>query len=101
MAPRRGGSRIRWDRVARIALLAVFAIVLLLYISPLSRWVSQSRTADHQRTELERLQRENARLAGRARDLQRPDAVEREARRLGMVKNGERSYVVEGTAPTR
>ena len=101
VAPRRAGSRIRWDRVARVALLSVFAVVLLLYISPLSHWVSQSRTADAQKLELQRLQREHDRLAGRASELQRPDALEREARRLGMVKNGERPYVVEGTGAKR
>ena len=30
------------------------------------------------------------------RDLRRPAALEREARKLGMVKGGERSYVIRG-----
>jgi hypothetical protein len=35
------------------------------------------------------------RLERRAGALTRPDAIEREARRLGMIKRGERPYVIE------
>ena len=45
---------------------------------------------------LEQLERENARLRARKAELKNPRALEREARRLGMVKPGERAYVVEG-----
>jgi cell division protein FtsB len=87
---------IRWDRVGRIALLVTLGVIVLLYVAPVKNYFTQSRTAAAQREELRALESENARLESRLGDLRRPDAVEREARRLGMVKRGERAFVVEG-----
>src|SRR5918998_163196 len=72
-----GEGRIRWDRVGRMALLALLAVVLLLYVAPLRTWLTQSRAAEAQRSELRALEREHDRLAGRARDLQRASSLER------------------------
>ena len=94
MAHRRN-SRIRWDRVGRVALLATLVVILGLYISPARRWWEQSRTASRQNEELRQLSGENRQLERRVRYLRRPGALEREARRLGMVKRGERSFVIE------
>jgi cell division protein FtsB len=92
--PRRR-STIRWDRVGRYALLAVLGTILLLYVPPARRWITQSATAGHQQAELEDLQQEHERLRTRLRALKVPGALEREARRLGMVKVGERGFVIE------
>jgi cell division protein FtsB len=89
-----GASGIRWDRVGRVALVAMLLVIVLLYISPVSHWIQQSGTADHQQQRLNELQEENARLDKRLRYLKRPDSIDREARRLGMVKRGERAFVV-------
>lgn len=98
-APRRRTApavgRIRWDRLGRYALLTVLFAVLLAYISPISHWMKQSSTAKHEEAQLQELQSENARLKHRVEDLKRPIALEREARKLGMVKEGERAYVIE------
>jgi cell division protein FtsB len=91
---RRGG--IRWDRVGRIALLTVLAIILALYISPAKHWIEQSGTAGAQREELGQLKSEQNRLERQVKDLRRPAALEREARKLGMIRGGERSYVIRG-----
>ncbi len=91
-ARRPGG--IRWDRVGRYALLAVLGVILLLYVSPAKHWIEQSSTAGHQKAELDDLQREHGELRQRLRALRDPDALEREARRLGMVKAGEKLYVI-------
>jgi cell division protein FtsB len=88
-------ARIRWDRLGRYALLMVLCAVLLAYISPVSHWLRQSSTAKHEEAELADLQDENAELKGRIEDLKRPLALEREARKLGMIKEGERAYVIE------
>jgi cell division protein FtsB len=88
-------GRIRWDRLGRYALLAVLFAILLAYISPISHWMRQSATAKHEEAELHQLQAENARLEHRVQDLRRPIALEREARKLGMVKEGERAYVIQ------
>ena len=90
-----GEGRIRWDRVGRIALLVLLAVVLLLYVAPLRQWLAQSRAADQQRIELRALEREQDRLAARARELRNEPVLEREARRFGMVRRGERAFVVQ------
>jgi cell division protein FtsB len=89
-------TSIRWDRLGRIALLATLIVILLLYLSPAKTWWQQSRTASAQRDELGRLTEENRELKRRVRALRDPGALEREARRLGMVRQGERAYVIEG-----
>jgi cell division protein FtsB len=94
MAARAQG--IRWDRVGRLALLATFFVILLLYISPAKHWLQQSSTARAQRAELEQLTTQNRELKRRVRSLRDPGALEREARKLGMVRQGERAYVIEG-----
>ena len=99
VAPRRAGGRglgsgIRWERVGRVALLGVMVTIVLLYIPPVSHWIQQSRTAARGHEQVRELKRERAQLRLRLRELSGPGAVEREARRLGMVKPGERPYVV-------
>jgi cell division protein FtsB len=92
---RRPGG-IRWDRVGRIALLATLVAIVGLYASPARHWIQQSRTAGDQKRELEALTAENHALKERIHALRDPGALEREARRLGMVRQGERPYVIQG-----
>ena len=87
---------IRWDRLGRWALIAVLVFVVYLYIGPAATWVSTYREAARKRAEVAALQAENRRLRERRDELRDPAALEREARRLGMVKAGEKSYVIEG-----
>jgi cell division protein FtsB len=89
-------TRIRWDRLGRWALIAVFAFVLYLYIGPAATWVSTYKEAKRKRAEVAQLKTENRRLLDRRKELRDPASLEREARRLGMVKAGEKSYVIEG-----
>jgi cell division protein FtsB len=88
-------TTIRWDRLGRLALLGVLFVILLLYISPARHWLQQSSTAGAQRQELEELTDEHEQLKQRVRALRDPGALELEARRLGMVREGERAYVIE------
>jgi cell division protein FtsB len=92
-AARRSG--IRWDRLGRVALLITLVVIVLSYLSPARHWLQQSGTAGRQKQELTQLTAEKKRLARRLRALRDPGALEREARRLGMVRVGERSYVIE------
>ena len=96
-------TRIRWDRLGRWALIGVFALVLYLYIGPAAHAGSRpTARPSSQRAEVAALRAENARLRARQRDAAaRRSALEREARRLGMVKAGERAYVVEGLPASR
>ena len=86
---------IHWHRVGRVALLIVLGVILLLYIRPVVHWVQQRNTAVHSQHDLERLREENERLQTRMKQLTGPGAIEREARAMGMVKAGERAYVIE------
>jgi cell division protein FtsB len=88
--------RVRWDRVGRIALLFVGLLLIYLYINPLRTYVSTYREAKTKRAEVAELQREHDALLRRQRALRSAGAVEIEARRLGMVRNDERAYVVRG-----
>jgi cell division protein FtsB len=93
--PTRRRTAIRWDRVGRIALLGTLLMILALYVSPAKHWIQQSGTAAAQREELRDLSAENRELKRRVHSLRDPGALEREARRLGMVRQGERAYVIE------
>jgi cell division protein FtsB len=86
---------IRWDRLGRVALLGVLFVILTMYASPLQRWLTQSKTAKEDTAELHRLEAHNRSLKARLAELGRPQALELRARKLGMVKQGERSYVIE------
>ena len=95
-----GPSGIRWDRVARAALLATLGIVLLLYISPLHRWLTQRNLAAQETQQLQQLQQQNKELRSNIKRLHDPTALEAQARKLGMVRRGEREYVI-GNLPKR
>ena len=86
---------IRWDRLGRVFLLGVLFVILLMYVSPLTRWVTQKNTAREDTTELRQLQSTNVQLKARLKSLQSPQALELKARNLGMVRPGERPFVIE------
>jgi cell division protein FtsB len=94
-------TRIRWDRLGRWALIAVLGFVLYLYIGPAASWVSAYKDAKRKRADVAALKAENARLRERRKELRDPASLEREARRLGMVKAGEKSYVIQGLPKER
>jgi cell division protein FtsB len=91
-----GGRAIRWDRVGRVALLVVLFGVVALYVGPSISFFHTYREAQARRGEVRSLQRDNARLRARRVALNNPRTLEREARRLGLVKPGERPYIVKG-----
>ncbi len=88
-------TRIRWDRLGRWALIAVFAFVLYLYVGPAVNWVATYRQASEKRAEVAVLQARNEKLKARRHQLRDTRELEQEARRLGMVKAGEKAYVVQ------
>ena len=100
-APRRRASSnvklggIRWDRLSRVALLALLGAILLMYVSPAKHWWESSRTAAAQNAELQHLEAENERLRERSELLEDPDTLELEARKLGMTRSDERAFSIE------
>src|SRR3954454_19428084 len=98
-APRRrvqrraGPSRIRWDRVGRIALVLVLFGVMVSYLNPLVNLLEAWQGSKSSDAQLTQLKRERGELTGQVREWSRPATLEREARRLGMVKPGEHAYI--------
>ena len=86
---------IRWDRLIRVFLLGVLVAILAMYASPVSRWITQTRTAEADKAELRVLEQRNADLKARLGELKKPQALELRARELGMVDRGERAFVIE------
>jgi cell division protein FtsB len=86
--------RVRWDRVGRTALLLVLLAVALAYVGPARSLLSTWHESNAKQAQVQQLQHEHDALVSRAKELRDPRTVQAEARRLGMVKPGERSYVV-------
>jgi cell division protein FtsB len=95
-AARRGGSRIRWDRVGRIALTLVLAAVLYSYLNPAIDFVKTYTATTAARAELHEKLRENKRLHKRIQTADDPIVIDRRARAQGMVAAGETPIVVRG-----
>ena len=92
-APRRA-ARVRWDRISRYALLLVFVVLVLLYIGPARSYIHTVSESNARSGQVRALEREHARLEARKRALADPAVIEAAARRLGMVRPGERPFVV-------
>jgi cell division protein FtsB len=86
----------RWDRVGRAAMLLVLVVLAYLYISPIRSLLSDVAQSSARHRQLAALEREAARLHAQERALKRPSTLEIEARNLGLVRPGEREYVVRG-----
>lgn len=93
---RSGPSRIRWDRLGRIALVLVLFLVLVSYLNPLVNLMQAWQGSKSSESQLVQLKQERVDLTRQLHDVSSPAALEREARRLGMVKPGEHAYIVHG-----
>jgi cell division protein FtsB len=87
---------VRWDRIGRVALVLVLFGVLVSYLNPLVNLFDAWRDSKAGEERLVDLKQENAQLQEELRAAQSPLTMEREARRLGMVRPGERAYVIRG-----
>lgn len=94
--PRSGGSRIRWDRVGRIALTLVLAAVLYSYLNPAIDFVKTYTATTAAKAEFHEMLRENKRLHLRIQTAGDPLVIDRRARAQGMVAEGETPIVVHG-----
>lgn len=95
-----GGSapvaRIRWDKLGRAAMLCLLVALAYLYLSAGIRIYSTWRQAHGDNAQLATLEQEHVLLQRQHESLARRGTVEEEARRLGMMRSGEQSYVVTG-----
>jgi hypothetical protein len=95
-AARRGPSRIKWDRVGRIALTLVLAAVLYSYLNPAIDFVKTYTATTEAKAQLHELLDENRALHDRVQSSDDPLVLEREARGQGMVAEGETPVVITG-----
>ncbi len=96
---RRNGSpvsRVRWDKVGRVALVIVLFLVLVSYVSPSINFLDAWRDSRSERSSLTELRAENTKLRERLATLSDESAAERGARKQGMVIPGEAAYSIKG-----
>ena len=72
----------------------VLFLIVVLYVNPVSSFVDAWQESQAEKENLAELEKANVELKARAAILDEPDGTEREARRMGMVGEGERPYVV-------
>jgi cell division protein FtsB len=80
----------RWLGVGALCLVG------LLYYRPLHTYVDTRRTLAERSGQVESLRAEKRQLARKLADSTSEAALVREARRLGLVKPGERLFIVKG-----
>jgi cell division protein FtsB len=73
-------------------------VVIGLYVQHTLSYLSVSSQASQQQAIVDQLARENARLTAEEKSLSSPAVIIRDARALGMVRPGERPYVISGHA---
>jgi hypothetical protein len=95
-AARSGPSRIKWDRVGRIALTVVLFAVLYSYLHPSIDFVKTYTGTTAAKEKLHGLLEENRRLHDRIQSSDDPMVVQHEARAQGMVAEGEKPVVIDG-----
>jgi cell division protein FtsB len=88
--PARSSNLLRW--------LAIGAILLvgLLYARPLRSYLSTKRDLARRAADVRALKAQKRALQHRLAEASTPEALEREARRLGLVRPGERLFIVKG-----
>ncbi len=87
---------LRWDRLGRVSLLVVLALVTAIGAQRGLSFLSSKAQADRQQAIVHRLLRDDARLAREQHALNQPTTIAADARKLGMVRLGEHPYVVTG-----
>jgi cell division protein FtsB len=80
----------RWVAVGTLA------VVALLYYRPLKSYLDTRSSLESRTAEVRSLRAERDELARRLADSDTPDALARRARRLGLVKPGERLFIIKG-----
>jgi cell division protein FtsB len=93
---RQSPSRIKWDRVGRIALVLVLFAVAYSYLNPAIDLFKTYQSTTAAKAEFHELLRENKRLHKAVQSADDPPVVEGAARRQGMIAEGETPFVLHG-----
>ena len=91
--PRRVSRPVRALRWIGLVILLAVAVG---YVQPLRAYRDATADVAAQKAQIERIERTNATLEQRIEETETPEFVEREARKLGLVKPGERLFIVTG-----
>jgi cell division protein FtsB len=92
---RRSASRIKWDRVGRIALVLVLFAVAYSYLNPAIDLFKTYQSTTAAKAEFHELLRENKRLHRSVQSSDEPAVVQQTARRQGLIAEGETPFVLQ------
>jgi hypothetical protein len=90
------GARIRWNRLARTAMLVVMVAIAYLYLSAGLRLFSAWGESKHDAAQVRALERQERVLESQRTALAAPGSVQKQARALGMIHSGEQAFLVSG-----
>jgi cell division protein FtsB len=83
-------------RSMRWVILGTAVLIGFLYYRPLSAYLETKRELERRTAELRELEDDRTALERRLAGAKEPASVERQARRLGLVRPGERLFIVTG-----
>jgi cell division protein FtsB len=83
-------------RSMRWLILGVAVLIGFLYYRPLSTYLETKQELERRTSELHELKEDRTTLERRLAGAEEPTSVERQARRLGLVRPGERLFIVTG-----
>src|ERR1700743_2675944 len=93
---RRSASRVKWDRVGRIALVLVLFAVAYSYLNPAIDLFKTYQSTTAAKAEFHTLLHENKRLHRSVQSADEAAIVQQMARRQGLVAAGETPIVLHG-----
>jgi cell division protein FtsB len=97
-AARSGASRVKWDRIGRIALVVVLAAVMYSYLNPAIDFFKTYTATTAAKAKLHELQHESTKLHEQVKSADDPTVIDRRARGQGMVAEGETPIVIHGAS---
>ena len=100
-APKRRARAQRTTVLLRWCVLAAAGFVAFLYYQPLSSYLETRATLNDRTAEVQLLRQERSRLQARLEHAATVEALSREARRMSLVRPGERLFIVKGVQEWR
>jgi cell division protein FtsB len=88
-------------RPSRLVALAGLALLAILYWNPLHSYVTTKQQLNRRQADVSVLEAQKRQLERRIARVDSGEALVREARRLGLVKPGERLFIVRGISAWR
>jgi cell division protein FtsB len=83
-------------RIGRLVGIAVIAAIAFAYVQPIRAYLAAEEDIEKHRAQRSALLHQQAGLRHRLQQVETDAFVEREARRIGLVRPGETLYVVKG-----